>query len=252
MDDRTATINVGQIRSRKCRLGNIGTPQGSVLSPLLFNITMHDLSNELSKVPGVGHAIYMDDITIWSVSSPLGTLEQNLQQALDTAEAFLTNTGLKLSPSESELLLCKQGPRQEQPLSSLPVHLHTRDGRNIPKCNTIKVLGMVIGAYSNDNAEALKRIEKSALNFSTGASRVASKRDKLKEDNLMRTFHDFLISHVIYAAPFLNWKKTELNKINILIRTGLKKVLSLPRNTSTECLFQLGLHNTATELSEAQ
>ncbi|KAH6935807.1 hypothetical protein HPB50_010294 [Hyalomma asiaticum] len=56
----------------------------------------------------------------------------------------------------------------------------------------------------------------------------------------------------LYAAPFLKWKKTELNKIDTLIRTGLKRVLSLPRNTSTERLLQLGLHNTATELFEAQ
>lgn len=111
---------------------------------------------------------------------------------------------------------------------------------------------MVIGAYSGDNVEALKRIEKSVLNFTRVISRVANRRDGLKEDNLMKAFHAFLISQVTYAAPFLNWKKTELNKIDTLIRTGLKRVLSLPRNTSTERLLQLGLHNTATELFEAQ
>lgn len=250
--DRTATINIGQIRSRKHKLGNVGTPQGSVLSPLLFNIAMHDLANRLSKVHGVGHVIYADDITIWSTSGPLGSLEQNLQHALDTTQAFLQNTGLKLSTSKSELLLCKHGPRKGQLLSSLPVHLHTKDGGSIPICNTIKVLGMVVGAYSGDNAEALKRIEKSVFNFTRVLSRVNSRRAGLKEDNLMKAFHAFLISHVTYAAPFLNWKKTELNKIDTLIRTGLKRVLSLPRNTSTERLLQLGLHNTATELFEAQ
>ncbi|XP_072143051.1 uncharacterized protein [Dermacentor andersoni] len=213
---------------------------------------MHDLANKLSKFPGVGHAIYADDITIWSTSGPLSTLEQNLQQALDTTEAFLANTGLKLSPSKSELLLCKRSPRLRQPLSSLPVHLHTKEGGNIPRRNTIKVLGMVIGAYSNDNAEALKLVTESTLNFTTVISRVASKRDGVKEDNLMKAFHAFLISHVTYATPFLNWKNTELNKIDTLMRTGLKKVLSLPRNASTELLLQLGLHNTATEFFEAQ
>lgn len=42
--DQTATISK-QIRSRKHKLGNIGNPQGPELSPLLFNIAMHDLSN---------------------------------------------------------------------------------------------------------------------------------------------------------------------------------------------------------------
>ncbi|XP_072140450.1 uncharacterized protein [Dermacentor andersoni] len=58
---------------------------------------------------------------------------------------------------------------------------------------------MVIGAYSNDNLEALKRITKSTLNFTRVISRVASKRDGLNEDNLMKAFHAFLISHVCEA-----------------------------------------------------
>ncbi|KAH7976354.1 hypothetical protein HPB52_012434 [Rhipicephalus sanguineus] len=44
----------------------------------------------------------------------------------------------------------------------------------------------------------------------------------------------------------------KLNKIDVLIRTGVKRVLNLPKSTNTEWLLQLGLHNTATELFEAQ
>uniref|UniRef100_L7LSY9 Putative tick transposon n=1 Tax=Rhipicephalus pulchellus TaxID=72859 RepID=L7LSY9_RHIPC len=68
----------------------------------------------------------------------------------------------------------------------------------------------------------------------------------------MKAFHAFLISHIIYAAPFLKLKKMELNKIDALIRTGVKRVLNLPKSTNTDRLLQLGLHNTATELFEAQ
>ncbi|XP_075556557.1 ATP-binding cassette sub-family C member 3-like [Dermacentor variabilis] len=75
-----------------------------------------------------------------------------------------------------------------------------RDGGNIPRFNTIKVLGMIIGAYSNDNADALKRMTKSTLKFTRVISRVASKRDGLKEDNLMKAFHAFLISHGTIAC----------------------------------------------------
>ncbi|KAH6934757.1 hypothetical protein HPB50_000688 [Hyalomma asiaticum] len=76
-------------------------------------------------------------------------------------------------------------------------------------------------------SEALKRIEKSVLNFTRIISQVANRRNGLQEDNLMKAFHTFLICHIIYAAPFLNWK-TEPNEIDKLIRAGLKRALSLP------------------------
>ncbi|KAH7968940.1 hypothetical protein HPB52_012925 [Rhipicephalus sanguineus] len=198
------------------------------------NKKIEEHSRKLSQ--GVGNAIYADEITIWSASGQLGTLEQNLEQALDTTERFLKNTRVKLSSSKSELLLCKHGPRKGQPLRSLLVHLHSREGRSVRRCNIIKVFGIVSGAYSGDNVGALKRTEKSVLNFTRVISRLASRRDGLKEDNLMKAFHAFLISCVTYAAPSLHWKKTEVNKIDTLIRTGLKRpATSLKRNASPLC-----------------
>ncbi|KAH7939084.1 hypothetical protein HPB52_005437 [Rhipicephalus sanguineus] len=135
--------------------------------------------NNVHAGPGTLTCAFHTLPTTRTNSGPLGVLEQHLQQALDTTEAFLKNAGLKLSPSKSELLLCKRGPRKGQPLSYLPVHLSTRDGGSIPRYNTIKVLGVVIGAYSGDNVEALKRIEKSVLNFTRVIS-LGGQRDLVR------------------------------------------------------------------------
>ncbi|XP_075539955.1 uncharacterized protein LOC142574831 [Dermacentor variabilis] len=40
-------------------------PQGFVLSPTLFNLVMIGLSERLSKIQGLNHTVYADDITIW-------------------------------------------------------------------------------------------------------------------------------------------------------------------------------------------
>ncbi|KAH6932792.1 hypothetical protein HPB50_009491 [Hyalomma asiaticum] len=50
----------------------------------------------------------------------------------------------------------------------------------------------------------------------------------------------------------LNWRRAELNKIDALLRKGLKAALRLPISTSNEKLMQLGLHNSAQEIFEAQ
>lgn len=52
---RKAALNIGDLRSGPIELGSRGTPQGSVVSPLLFNIAMYKLSQRLSEVEGINH-----------------------------------------------------------------------------------------------------------------------------------------------------------------------------------------------------
>ncbi|XP_075526595.1 uncharacterized protein LOC142558334 [Dermacentor variabilis] len=95
------------IKSDGYALGACGTPQGAVLSPLLFNISMSDLSVRLDRIGAVNlnHAIYADDITVWCGGGSDAAVERALQEALQVTEEFLEGTGLVLSPTKSELLL---------------------------------------------------------------------------------------------------------------------------------------------------
>lgn len=51
-------------------LGTRGTPQGAVLSPLLFNLAMMRLPSLLREVEEIHHALYADDITISTNTGP--------------------------------------------------------------------------------------------------------------------------------------------------------------------------------------
>lgn len=126
--NRTACIQVEQIRSSEYRLGPRGTPQESVISPLLFNVVMKGLSDRLGGLRGIGHALYADDIKIWCPGGSLAEMEQALQAALDVTETYLADTSFMLSSIKSELLLyrpARQGVRALTPLNQLPVALYT-------------------------------------------------------------------------------------------------------------------------------
>lgn len=53
LTDRTAQITIGGVTSDDIPLGSRGTPQGSVLSPFLFNATMIGLPKKLNEIEGV-------------------------------------------------------------------------------------------------------------------------------------------------------------------------------------------------------
>lgn len=82
--------------------------------------------------------------------------------------------------------------------------------------------------------------------------RVSNKKGGIGEDILLRAHHAFLISHVIYIVAALNWTKTEMDKLDTLMRKSIKRVIGVPITASTEKLMTLGVHNTTSELIEAQ
>lgn len=59
------------------------------------------------------------------------------------------------------------------------------------------------------------------------------------------------MSRITYSLPYLQPSKTELQKVNTLIRKAYKSVLQLSLSTSTARFESLGVHNTAEELIEA-
>ncbi|XP_049511435.1 S-adenosylmethionine sensor upstream of mTORC1 [Dermacentor silvarum] len=84
------------------KLGSVGTPQGSVISPLLFNLVMIGVGNRLERVTGVRHTIYADDVTLWVPGRSDGHIETTLQKRSTPSRSSWT--GLEssaLRPSQS-------------------------------------------------------------------------------------------------------------------------------------------------------
>ena len=73
------------------KLGNRGTPQGSVLSPTLFNIAMIGLPEKLDGLENLHHTIYADDVTLWINRGSDGQIESTLQKAIDIIEKYRTD-----------------------------------------------------------------------------------------------------------------------------------------------------------------
>ncbi|XP_037561281.1 uncharacterized protein LOC119440446 [Dermacentor silvarum] len=194
---RRAVLHAGDLVSEEVKFGQRGTPQGSVLSPTLFNLIIIRLSERLSKIDGLNHTIYAADITIRCSAGSDGFIESAQQEAIETAESYLKRTGLKCSPTKSELLLYLSKSRGAKPKGWKPpaernIKLRIRDGRTAPKVYSTRFLDMNIESCGTNTLMVQKLMTKTD-NAIRLARRGASRHHGLKEDNLLRLVHAFVV-----------------------------------------------------------
>lgn len=226
---RTAELRAGDLKTEEKRLGSQGTPQGSVISPMLFNLVMIQVAKRLCELEGLKHTIYADDITLWVDGGSEAHIEFTLQTAVDAIEESLEGRGLRCSPSKSELLIDQpiKTHRITKQREHEKIKIRTRDGNTIPTVSKIRVQGMTIEALGR-NGDTVTRIPGKAANATRLLKRVTTKKGGIKEENLTRLIHSFVLCHIAYVAAFHKWMKSEKNKLNILIRRAYKTALGLP------------------------
>ncbi|KAJ3591985.1 hypothetical protein NHX12_007115 [Muraenolepis orangiensis] len=117
-------------RSRLRRLRN-GVPQGSVLSPLLFNIYIHDLPETTSRQYG-----YADDLAIMLRRTSWSAVEQGLNQDMGILAAYLRKWRLQLSTGKTVSAayhLCNREAKREL---SVSVDNKRLEHQLAPRCST--------------------------------------------------------------------------------------------------------------------
>lgn len=245
LTDRTATITIGNVKSKETSVPNRGTPQGAVLSPLLFNLALRDLPVELEKIEGIRHAIYADDITIWTTEGSLGEKEERLQRAADTVHVYVKSRGLRCSPEKSEIIRIHRNGYDR----GVPINV-SLDGQDIPEVKQLRILGMWI-QHNGKATRTIQLLQKTTEQVTKMITRITNRRRGLKEKDVMKLIQALVISRVVYSLPYHYLDMKEQEQVEVLIRKTYKIALGLPQNAPTAKLEQMGVHNTFQEHKEA-
>ena len=81
LSNRTFQVRIGSTLSMTKRLEN-GTPQGNVLTPILFALMMNDLPKRITSHA----ALYADDFCFWECGSDITLLNQLCQRSLKSVQ----------------------------------------------------------------------------------------------------------------------------------------------------------------------
>lgn len=112
-----------------------GLPQGSVLSPLLFNLYTYDLDKCVDSFCNVLQ--YADDLALYSSSSSLDNAVDNLNSALSYLKDWLDAHGFSLSVSKSNVSVFTR----KRVVPDIEIIF---DNQLIPVSNQVKFLGVIL------------------------------------------------------------------------------------------------------------
>ena len=140
LSNRTFQVGIGSTLSMTKRLEN-GTPQGSVLSPLLFALMINDFPKRITSHA----ALYAGDFCFWECGSDITLLNRLCQRSLTKVCKWCEDWGFKLSSTKSAAVLFTRKHNPEA------ISLRLQDGTRLPLKNEYKHLGLTFqrnGSYS--------------------------------------------------------------------------------------------------------
>ncbi|KAG0425319.1 hypothetical protein HPB47_027510 [Ixodes persulcatus] len=237
LTDITAQIKLGNHVSDLFAIGPL---------PLLFKLAMIPISQRLEQVPYLKHAMYADDITLWT-NAPPPWMEKALQQGTDIVAEEAARMELECA-SEKPVLLARSPLKKGKALLNFQVQIQ---GQPIPRVEPTKILGMTLHANAG-NMETLRILRKQADNVARLIRRISHRHYGLGEKDTCRLIQAFVLSRITYAAPYMALSQTAIRGIDAIIRKAYMTVLGLPQNTSKDRLEPMGLHNSFQDLCEAQ
>jgi len=99
--DHTFFIRIGQALSQETRQLT-GTPQGSVLSPLLFILAINDIQN-IIEYP-IRYLLFADDLVLFSRGGSLPILQTTMQRTIDKLATWGKNHGLSFAATKTKVV----------------------------------------------------------------------------------------------------------------------------------------------------
>ncbi|GFO11825.1 RNA-directed DNA polymerase from mobile element jockey [Plakobranchus ocellatus] len=205
-----------------------GVPQGSILSPMLFNLKINNIINSVSK--HVNSSLFFDDFAIYAEGKHLQHLERTIQLCINNVQKWVSENGFRLSVSKTT---CVHFHRQRI-YTEPALHL---DGQPIPVKGEAKFLGVIFDqklSFEN-HVKYLKNKCLTALNLLRVVGHTGWVADRATLLKLYRTLVRSKLDYgsVIYGSA----KKHVLRALDPTHHQGLRIALGAFRTSPIKSLY---------------
>ena len=148
--ERVIQVRIGGVFSKSVSIEN-GTPQGSVISPVLFNLMINDVFKEIGG--GFGLSLFADDGAIWKRGRNIGFAMKQVQKALNKVEDWGNTWGFTFSATKTKSVMF--GFKRKLPNFELRLY-----GEPIERVKVFRFLGVWFDEHMKWTVHVSKIVEK--------------------------------------------------------------------------------------------
>jgi ribonuclease HI len=224
LSQRFININFGSSRSGFGQTRQ-GLPQGSVLSPVLFNIMINDLTNFIEKaVPGVKSLLYADDLVLWSTSSDISSLEISLNKALEVLEKWTFENEFEVNSEKTTFELFTLSTKKHD------IKLVYKD-KSLHRTDCATYLGINLDTKLTWTKHINKVVDKVTSRFNL-LKRIAGVKWGASQSVLVSTFNSYIRPVFDYGAElFITASDSALTKLDIAQNRALRLITGAANST---------------------
>lgn len=222
LSNRYSCSNISNVTSEFI-LSKNGVPQGSILSPLLFNIFVNNMFDHID-----GDIImYADDTTCIVHSETAIELEQKCQDILNQINTYLTKHNLFLNVDKSVIM----------PFNNNIIQVKI-DDKYLKNVNSFKLLGIIVDNKFKFHEHSIHVNNKlNCTSYIFHNLKINKIPPKLKQ----LLFNSYINSHINYSAVFLyNLNRKQFKKIESTY-SRLRK-LAYPNENNAATLLSISEH----------
>lgn len=230
LSNRAAKVNYNGTYS-KTRYLTKGVPQGAVISPLLFDIFINDIGEELKNAE---LSLFADDAGTWTQNQDIKTAVKDLQAAGNVIVKWSKDWRLKMNESKCEMVIFSTDHKDRN-----NTHQIELNGNVIIQTKKAKFLGLTYNSNLSFEDHMKEVIMKSKRNSNLiYALKGTDWGWKMEE---ARKIYITCIRPIIeYGAPaWMSWlSKTNLHKMESNQLHFARLMTSLPKSCPTEMVLK--------------
>ena len=208
----------------KARLLKVGTPQGSIISPHLFNFYVAELPEPPAPLKLVSYA---DDMTVFGTGK-LEVVQAHINDYLPRLKASLDDLYLSISAPKSAATLLTKETQQIRHMERL-VNVHI-GGVRIPVSKNPKILGVTLDPQLRFH-EHVSEVDKRVRRNNNVLKALSSTKEGQDKETLLATYKAIGRSLIDYAAPVwsTNASLTSFKKLQTAQNAALRIALGVPK-----------------------
>ncbi|MCG8113581.1 MAG: reverse transcriptase domain-containing protein, partial [Candidatus Thiodiazotropha taylori] len=222
--DRSAVINLSGVRGPGFST-DIGLPQGSVISPLLFSLFIADWYEKVKSEK----VKFADDGTIWITGKEWQGLMDSLKDDFKEVINWANKWRLKLSIVKTEFCMFSLDTKV---LDEARKYTFAIDGQTVKYNQNPKILGLTMDEKLKFDCH-LEVVERKALR-SLDSLRKVKETELISTGCMLQLYKALVAPILVYAAPV--WQTSDCVGLDKVQRKGLSVCLGIPGTAGLEAL----------------